>query len=327
MKKNISFLLLFTCILGNSYADTNPTQPSSSTRELTRDLNQMPIISNPIGAHLMRQEVATLTSRFDALESILKKQKEDYKTQLAALKKELLTVIDQKCSEAIDILNQKNAETTELNRVLVKYGNNSEGLPALHCAIKSGDVSTVNLLIANGADSNAITPTARLEKKSFENVTALSMAAIHNQYEIAKILLENDADPNFVAYNSGNLPIKYAAEYASGDFINLLVKHGAQIDKTKLPVEERKEDSSETPLHIASKTGNFETVVALVNAGVPVNPGILDTAATSLKYEDNLSNLDLVKFLVSKGAVRANPYNYDSIACPVIGGYLRSISK
>ena len=95
----------------------------------------------------------------------------------------------------------------------------------------------------------------------------------------------------------------------------------------------------ETPLHVACKNGNYEAVIALVENGVDVDGRIpkninynhnglrdtpLDISAKNLKYKDNPTHLDLVKFLVSHGATRRTGGN---ALCPVIHGYFQSVNK
>jgi len=92
--------------------------------------------------------------------------------------------------------------------------------------------------------------------------------------------------------------------------------------------------------------GNYDAVVALIESGSDVDGRIpfqkpngfqgifetpLDMAAKNLTYRDNPQNLELVKYLVAQGATRrVRGYHGDQhggLECPVISGYLKSVSR
>ena len=297
-----------------------------------------------------------LTQRMDGIEAQQKTFIAELKSELASMKKEIETIKNLKCvselasirNEVDDIKKQKCvvendlmgkyeeqqrglADSKELQQILIKYGNNPDGMSALHYAIKKGDLNAVSQLIENGADVNSVT----MDFAPQTCVTALSRAAQFNQFEIAQILINNDADVNFAGNEDGFYPIHYAAKSGSGHLMLLLIENGAALDR----VSPKKCQSPQAPLHIAVKAGNYETVVTLVEAGADINadseciPGTpLDAAGRYLKYLDNPKNLELVKFLVKNGAIRRtrNYYaedGYNNDFCPVISGYLKSLGK
>ncbi|MES2122409.1 MAG: ankyrin repeat domain-containing protein [Chlamydiota bacterium] len=89
-------------------------------------------------------------------------------------------------------------DTRGIQDVLIKYGNNSDGLPALHAAIKNSDISSVRLLVEHGADVNAQavildvfgTNSPKLPLKC----TALHLAMLLNEVEIVRFLRSRGAD-------------------------------------------------------------------------------------------------------------------------------------
>lgn len=263
--------------------------------------------------------------------STLSKQLEVAKADIVQLKKDLEALKTQKsspsnyCAGKTDALRRDIADCKELEQVLVKFGNNPEGMSSLHYAIKVGDANAVSLLLANGADPNSLDMS--------RSYTALIRAAICNQYEIAEILINLGADVNYVHPDQGNYyPIHYAAEFSSGALIKLLIANGAMLDRVRrVPSEQSYRLRTElTPLNTAAKAGNYEAVIALVNAGAKIDGNQdsetpLESAAQKLHYKDNPQNLDLIKFLVEKGATRKN--RHANVPCEVIGGYLKSVSR
>lgn len=288
----------------------------------------------------LKKEVQALSKRLEVLEKQqknaivdLKKSLDENKAGLVALRMELETIKNQKdtSSEIVGKIEEQQralASSKELERILIKYGNNPDGMSTLHYAIKMGDVNAVNLMLANGADVNS-------KDGSF---TTLTRAAICNQFEITQFLLSMGADVNLIASENMFYALNYAAEFGSAELVTLLVENGAKLDLT-WPKDGY---YAKTPLHTAAKVGNYETVVALINAGAKVDGNIphnigghqtpLDVAAENLEYTVNPQNLELVKFLVEHGATRRylnyleNPRT-NNVKCPVISGYLQGVRK
>src|SRR6185436_4701212 len=105
------------------------------------------------------------------------------------------------------------SDSEMLQRIFVKYGNNSEGLTTLHCAIKRGDDAAVKLLLKYGADINS----------TDGGLTAVKRAVIENQLVIAKIFLENGT---IVKTGCGWSLIHYAAKCGNADMIRLIHCYG-----------------------------------------------------------------------------------------------------
>lgn len=312
----------------------------------------------------LRKEFNSLSKRIDSIETQQKNALANFKNDIDSNKLELsnlrkdLTEVKNKSPELPNDLvrqieeQQRNLmDSKELGHVLAQYSNNPYGMPALHYAIQMGDANAVNLLLANGADVNSV---YRDFYPNQISISALSRAAICNNLEIAQILLGYGADIDFLPTEENCCyPIKYAAEFGSGDLVTLLIAHEAKIDRIKQCRygSDVYEDIPtwifpETPLHVACKKGNYDAVVALLNAGAnidarlpnPVPNGPVDCretpleyAANNLKYNDNPQNLELIKLLVAHGATRRvrkyHDNQYNSTLCPVISGYLKSVGK
>lgn len=293
----------------------------------------------------LQKEISTLRKRLDVVEVEYKKMFNEINcnlninnSKLDELKKEIELLKNKKVSISSEILvkiedNEKSiAKSQEIESIIVKYGNNSDGLPPLHSAIKQGDVNAVKVLIEKGADVNSVCEEFRPQS----TISALSRAAMNNQYEIALLLIGYGSDVNFCSHEDCFYPIYYAAKFGSENILRLFIINGAKLDN----VSPKKYNYPETPLHLATKAGNYEAVVALIEAGSNVNAvsdhgntegTALDVAAKYLKYQENPKNLELVKFLVEIGSTRVskkyhdNGFNRD--LCPVISGYLKSIDK
>lgn len=281
------------------------------------------LFSSPKYATDLKREVDSLKERLEKMES----QQNEMMASLDIAKGGL-----ESTKEELRNVENSRSESKEIEKILVKYSSNPDGMSALHYAIKIGDVNAVSLFIANGADVNAID---RLVYNQAAGrtllLTPLSRAAHYNQVEIAQILINCGAEVNF-AIEESFYPIYYASKSGSADLIHLLIINGAAFDKI-----DQRGSWGTTPLHIACASGNYEAVVALIEAGAPINNNSsafvegtpLDVAAKKLKYKDNSQNLEIVKSLVSHGATRNMKIYHDNYSdlCPVISGYLKSVGR
>ena len=140
---------------------------------------------------------------------------------------------------------------------------NHDGVTALTCAANQKHPKIVKLLLENGADPNLTTTLSQapvdlsVAKGDAESVALLLKAgatpgpvALHHACGkkfagVAKVLLENGADPNVTARSTGHY-----AEPAADFHISLL---GVQAD--------------DYPLHTAIRNQDLEITQALINAG------------------------------------------------------------
>lgn len=150
----------------------------------------------------------------------------------------------------------------ECMKVLIESGANvkittREGKQAIHSVIFSGDIKCVKLLLDNGADSSAVLVS---NKKSL-----LHFAALKNQAEIARYLLEHKADLS-ARDELLMTPVMVAAIKHSVEVLRILLDAGTDVTK--------KAQNGMTALHIAALAKDersTETVCLLCEAGVPMD--------------------------------------------------------
>lgn len=87
-----------------------------------------------------------------------------------------------------------------------------------HAAIKEGEIEDVKKLLAGGFNPS----------QAFEDgITPLHLAVIHNQEEIAKLLLQNGGNVNARDATTEATPLHFAALYGRASIANLLLQKGA----------------------------------------------------------------------------------------------------
>jgi len=72
---------------------------------------------------------------------------------------------------------------------MIKYGNNSDGIPALLYAAKKGDQEAVKLLLAHGAD---------IHTKDAFGASILKYALLSKDKDVVKFVLDEGADVNAI---------------------------------------------------------------------------------------------------------------------------------
>jgi len=114
--------------------------------------------------------------------------------------------------------------------VLVDQGMVSpmaEQVTALHLAAFGGHVEACRLLLANGAEVDALTlPTERTESGD----TPLMRAVWGRSMPVAELLLEAGADVDDVDGMTGDTPLLAAARSGQPTMCQLLLEHGADLE-------------------------------------------------------------------------------------------------
>ena len=110
--------------------------------------------------------------------------------------------------------------------------------------------------------------------------------------ETMELLLVSGADANHTNLR-GTFPLILAARKERLDAVMLLLKHGAEVDKTN-------RDSGRTALHVAAEGSCEDIMVALVNAGADIN--LRDANGMSVLGHSLLSDTPCVKTLLNLGA-------------------------
>lgn len=100
------------------------------------------------------------------------------------------------------------------------------GMPALSIAAHNGQIQTVEMLLAAGADVDALT--------SYGRRSALHSALYPKEKDIVELLIRAGADVN-AKDDTGETPMHEAAMQDRGDAARLLIAAGARFDqKAKL---------------------------------------------------------------------------------------------
>lgn len=191
------------------------------------------------------------------------------------------------------------------------------GTTALIAAARNGQVETIKLLLAAGADPNLsmndgrsplhyaavkchikvfvqlIEKGARIDGQSVRGSTPLHLASMRCP-DVTRLLLEYGADPN-VENVAGDTPLTLAVECFNAKNIKLLVDAGAIVDH-------KSSMDGGTALHLASTSISLSCVIALLEAGADIEAKTKDSEMTPLMLAVDNANLELVKFLVEAGA-------------------------
>lgn len=113
-----------------------------------------------------------------------------------------------------------------------------------------------------------------LEKYNIEsNDKGFLWALAHDKIEAMKLFLENGFDPNAIMKN-GKTPLCYASMYGYYDIVDLLIKHGANVNL----------EANFTPLWMATINNEIEIVELLLKHEAknwihpPTKTSVLDMA-------------------------------------------------
>lgn len=224
--------------------------------------------------------------------------------------------------EAVEIAppeEKSNKEEITRLKKIVDLFNKNDFSQKLHVAIEGGDLDTVKFLLEVGAD---------FYFEKCEGETALFSALKFEKYEIAEVLIENGFDVNRLTTEgeqivfkliendyakqlefllkkgldvnlcreSGykSVPLGCAVEQANLDIIKLFLKHGANIDKC--------DDNGYSPLLLSIwHTNGNDIPKLLVEHGADINKST-KSGYSPLFRAINCNNVDIVKFLIEKGA-------------------------
>jgi excisionase family DNA binding protein len=124
--------------------------------------------------------------------------------------------------------------------------------PSLHRAVNEGDFSSLQGLIAAGADVNA---------RSSEEWTPLMLATIKGHAEMIEALLNNGADSN-ARNRKGWTALMFAVSMSDADSVRILLTGGANVDA--------RDKEGKTALMQAANENNRECVKILLEAGADV---------------------------------------------------------
>ena len=152
---------------------------------------------------------------------------------------------------------------------------NEKGVYGLMLALREGSLKVAAVLIG--------WPKTNVEVRTPQDENALMMAALKGYLDIAKQLIERDADVN----KPGWAPLHYAATKGDVPMIELLLDNDAYIDAES--------PNGTTPLMMAAHYGTIQAVKALLDAG----------ADATLKNQLDLTAIDFAQKVSRKDVAEA----------------------
>jgi ankyrin repeat protein len=202
-----------------------------------------------------------------------------------------------------ELAKQKHADTRDL-----EFQRTS-----LHWAALGGHDAVVRLLLAHGADLNAIEPNhgrtplleavagghepivrqladagARVDTADMLGDTPLTLATRQSSVAMARLFLEAGADPNVCDWRRGQTPLSPASEKGRDDIVDLLLHHGAAVSLA--------DDEGAVPLAYALKSGHDGIAQTLAAREAGEGPRdaeqILSTMMVQLEQPDPYQDLD-----------------------------------
>ena len=197
-------------------------------------------------------------------------------------------------------------ENLEISQALLQRNpdlntQDKNGITPLHIAVKTGNIDIIKALIerndlqypGTGLFQGSKTLTqADLNIKTHEGKTALHLAILNRQDDIAKLLIENGANLD-TKDNEAKTALHLAIEDNQDELAKLLIEKGAVIDT--------QDNDGQTALHYALRKGKNEIVQLLLEKGADLN---IQTrwGSNALHVAIYAEQDDIAKLLIEKGA-------------------------
>lgn len=181
-------------------------------------------------------------------------------------------------------IKQDNAAaiTALLQRGFDPNTPNPEGLPGLYLALREPSLKVAEALIA--------WPKTNVEIRTAQDESPLMMAALKGHLDLARKLIERDADVN----KTGWTPLHYAATNGHLAIMALLLEHHAYIDAES--------PNGSTPLMMAAHYGTPAAVKLLLEAGA--DPGLKNQLGlTAIDFAHRANRKDSAELIAA--SVRA----------------------
>ncbi|XP_075703683.1 ankyrin repeat and SOCS box protein 10 [Rhinoderma darwinii] len=230
---------------------------------------------------------------------------------------------------------------TECLQLLLNKGAEVDFAPggesALHGACKNGHNECVRILLRHGANPN---------KQTQDGIFPLHLCKTPESYLCAKLLLQYGAHVNSQTEDEDLTPLHGAARHGLLGHVDLYLRYGAAVDKRDVQGEtplsvacshpqttdqldcyykvcqrlidsganiRTRDNDQQSPLHLACKSANPQTVALLLEQGAEVNAmsysgntamqNILQVTSYKLQNQPEL----IVRALLNHGAIRVWP--------------------
>lgn len=187
-------------------------------------------------------------------------------------------------------------------QVLIQKGaivnGNEGGKDPLPYAGESGDLATVEILLAHGAD---------IEHSQYAGLNVLEGAAKNNHDAVVRRLLQKGAKLRIRDVNSTSL--LHVLAFSGPDAMLRLI-----LEELGTDLIDRKDSSGRTALFYAAEKGHDERVAILINFGADVNV-VKNTSASPLHEACRGGHHSVVKRLIAAGA-NVNSRMVDDLGTP-----------
>lgn len=152
-------------------------------------------------------------------------------------------------------------------------------------AAMAGQRETVRTLLAAGVDANVA---------QGDGMTALHWAAMHDDAELARVLMYAGANLRATTRIAGHTPLFLAAEQGHAGVLQALLDAGADPNARTV--------SGVTPLMAGAASGNAQVVTALLDRKVDVNAADTTIGYTALMAAAAANRVEVVRVLLARGA-------------------------
>lgn len=155
------------------------------------------------------------------------------------------------CSRSIPCVEMLISKQADIN------ARDRHGDTPLHIAVNFGLPELVNLLIQNGAD---------LQIENEKGLTAVMLAVLSDSVEVLELVLNNQFDMPVLHPNLSDIlrsMLHRCAAGGSGKMMQYFLSHEQILGR----FDANSDESGESPLHSAAKTGNMETARVLIANG------------------------------------------------------------
>lgn len=184
---------------------------------------------------------------------------------------------------------------------------NHYGVSALWIPAQKGVIQVVELLLNAGADSSVAPFGALADELNITGWTPLYAAMKARQFDVVKLLLQRNAEPNAVT-KLGSTPFLLASEICDLDIIEACVDAGADLDFAPSGIEaDNLNITGQTALFMATLKDRVDVVKFLIRKGAQVNVQNRYGVSPLLLCAES-GNIELVQALVdAKANVNITP--------------------